>query len=42
MGAALLIAIWLGVLGYGLVYHGMATLAGRQVNLGEVLLGNAA
>lgn len=41
MGAALLIAIWLAVLGYALVYHGQAVLNGSGLSLKQALLGAA-
>lgn len=41
MGAALLIAIWLGVFGYALIYHGTKALGGSGLTFRQALLGSA-
>lgn len=41
MGAALLIAIWLLVLGYALVFHGVSSYSGSALTLRQALFGVA-
>lgn len=39
MAVLLLLAIWSGIIGYALVYHGLASLNGQNLSLGQVLTG---
>ena len=41
MGALLLLAIWIGVAGYALVYHGTAVLGGQNISFWDVATGKA-